>query len=215
MSMRAFFAAMLALAMCGCNSSNDSTNNRDAAAPSPDGSASLDAGVDGSTVVSCAAYCDQVTADCSSNDPQYGSGETCQTECATFAEGTLGDSGNTVGCRQSRAARAAADPSQCPAAGPTGGGVCGTRCDAFCKSVFAVCVKANRDAVNPYASMNDCLTACGKMKFDPAAPEFDATNHDTLNCRQYYVQLAWSDTIGGSALQGCPKAAAKSSGCNK
>jgi len=76
-------------------------------------------------------------------------------------------------------------------------------------------VNANKGATNPYASMAECTTACDKMRFDPAAPEYDATNHDTLNCRQYYVQQAWADTAGGSALAGCPNVASKSTGCKQ
>ncbi len=232
MSMRAFSAAAFALALCGCSSNDSTANNGDASAPdaSPDGGTSLDAGgtpldaggtsLDaggdaGAETVSCDAYCDQVTSACAGGNPLYGSSSICQAECVAFPAGKLGDPGDTVGCRQSRADRASADPAQCSAAGPTGGGVCGTRCDAFCKLIFAVCVSANRGAANPYTSMNDCLTSCGKMRFDPTAPELDETNHDTLNCRQYYVQQAWSDAVGGSALTACPKVAAKSSGCNQ
>jgi hypothetical protein len=93
--------------------------------------------------------------------------------------------------------------------------VCGSRCDAFCVLTFAVCIAANRNAVNPYASMSDCATACAKWAFDANAPEYDSTNHNTLNCRQYQLQQAWADTAGGSAFDRCPNLAATSATCNQ
>jgi hypothetical protein len=69
--------------------------------------------------------------------------------------------------------------------------------------------------VNPYATMQACMTACAGFTFDPAAPEYDTNNHNTLNCRQYHLQAAWSDTLGGSAFNHCPHLAVQSATCNK
>ena len=46
------------------------------------------------------------------------------------------------------------------------------------------------------------------------ASELDPQDHDTLNCRQYWLQQAWSDTAGGSALADCPNLAPQSATCH-
>ena len=91
--------------------------------------------------------------------------------------------------------------------------MCGPRCDAFCRLVFEVCVPANHGASNPYPSMDSCLTACRSFAFDNQAPEFDPAKRDTLNCRQFRLQLAFFDAPGGSAFVECPNLAAMSGAC--
>jgi len=148
-------------------------------------------------------------------DTVYSLTSVCEGECAVLPLGQrLGDPGDTIGCREAEAARAdQSSSSACIAAGPSGGGVCGTRCDAYCKLVFAVCIDANRGAQNPFTSMNDCMRKCAAFTFDTKAPEFDSTNHNTLNCRQYQLQQALTDSAGGAAFDDCPYLGVDSGAC--
>jgi hypothetical protein len=171
----------------------------------------------GGEPLSCSTYCSALASGCSGTFEPYPSLTLCADECAVFASGSLADasvaSSNSLACRQARASKTPLTNDDCLAAGPTGGGACGTRCQAYCELTFAICVPANRDAVNPFATVNDCLAACQNFTFDPSAPEFDGSGKNNLNCRQYYLQSAWGDTQGGTALVNCPYLGVSSAVC--
>jgi hypothetical protein len=201
-------------AMVACGSSSNKQVVPADAAVSPDLTSSIDAQ---SPAVSCASYCDSALNNCLSAPWQWPTSNQCAAECAIWQQGAYGDRTDSVGCRQQLANQATTDPSQCNAAGPTGAGVCGSRCDSFCRLTFAVCVNdaTHRHAMNPFTNMNDCLTACQGFKLDPNAPELQstATPSNTLNCRQYVLQQAWSDIPGGSAVAHCPALGTTSTEC--
>jgi hypothetical protein len=70
-------------------------------------------------------YCALMQANCAG---QYPSNQACLAAAARFQIGTVGDTLNTLACRIGAALK-----SDCKAASASGGGVCGSRCEAFCR----------------------------------------------------------------------------------
>jgi hypothetical protein len=207
-----FFLTACSSAPAAMDAATDSS-----AADAPDVVTMMDAKSDAPPMLSCADYCDALGVTCVGPNVQFYSTVICAAQCALFAKGTFGDMGNTLGCRQYHGGDpATADPNtHCRHAGPSGGGLCGTRCDAFCQLTFGVCVPANKNAMNPFSSIVDCMTQCASWAVDTAGPELDTTNKNTLNCRFYELELAWSDPAGGSAKNHCPNLVTMSMTCTK
>jgi hypothetical protein len=163
----------------------------------------------------CVPYCDHVMSACTgaiatdAGLAQYASRDGCISFCQAIDPGAPGDQrGDSVACRDHHALLAKNEPAaRCAFAGSTGGGVCDDdsdagdrgRCAAFCKRTTALCTKDNGVDPVPFdASADDCLVACGAaFRFDPTAPEL-AQRGNTLNCRQYYLVLAYDDAGGGA-----------------
>lgn len=105
--------------------------------------------------------------------------------CVAFAPGSLTDTTtNTLGCRFSHALSAAESPDpNCAAAGPSGGGVCGTNCEAYCSLMLAICPSV-------YEDQTTCLSSCAKMTgVNDVAYHFGASG-DNLPCRIYHATFA-------------------------
>lgn len=154
---------------------------------------------------SCAEYCSAVTASCVDGDAQYADEAACLTYCAELGKlplGATGDAGgNSVGCRTHHAGLAAADAVHCAAAGPTGGGVCGSWCDTYCHLALANCAL--------FGDTSTCLTACAGL---PASGKPGAITGDTVQCRIHELGLAGADPAlcpggavdGGAVCQDVP-----------
>jgi hypothetical protein len=138
----------------------------------------------------CAAYCAAVTTACSGADAQYQSEAACLAFCgaATLVPGQVTDAAsNTLGCRRGAAQKAATDPGTwCDAAGPSGGGQCGTPCGVYCQLATALC-GGGGDSAALYSSPSACQSACAIV------PPGDGAG-DTLGCRvSALVAVATSD----------------------
>lgn len=150
------------------------SNGTGGAAPSGTGS---------SADLSCASYCRVVQTNCATETvKQYKSDESCTSSCAAFLLGSVKDtSGNTLGCRAQYATLAAIDPAaNCAAAGPSGGGRCGTNCDAYCALMARVCPTVFDDDAS-------CRSACRQMAGVDDVAYRSATGGDTLQCRIYHA----------------------------
>lgn len=138
----------------------------------------------------CQTYCDTIMANCTGENAQYASAESCMGACAAFDVGTAADtSGNTVGCRSYHAGAAEADAAtHCVHAGPGGAGACGTNCEGFCAIAASACTDANQQFADDAA----CMTAC--MAFDDSEP-YDASDAAgaTLACHLYHLTVAATD----------------------
>lgn len=160
----------------------------------------VDAGASGSTA-SCARYCSIVNGSCTGPDQQYASDAACLAVCGALPWGgaTDGVSGNTVQCRLMRAelAGTTGEPSDyCYAAGPGGGGVCGSNCEGYCALMTATC--------SELGSLRECLDACAAVpdlskgpSMRPAAMTIQSGN--TLQCRLFHVSAATLDPSGHCA----------------
>jgi hypothetical protein len=133
---------------------------------------------------------------------QYKDMASCLGSCAAFPDGMPGDEdGNSVACRTYHAGVAAQAPDMhCGHAGPSGGGVCGTPCEAYCSIVLNTCTDAN--AV--YLETQECMTACMGIT-DDVAYNSGVTGGDSLSCRIYHATVASSST--DMAATHCPHTA--------
>jgi hypothetical protein len=116
---------------------------------------------------------------------QYKSDTSCLNSCAAFLLGSSKDtSGNTLGCRAHYATLAATEPAtNCAAAGPAGGGRCGSNCDAYCALMARTCATVFEDDLQ---CRTDCLAMVG---VDELAYRFGASG-DNLQCRIYHATFA-------------------------
>lgn len=170
-------------------------------------------GVGGSAGVTCAAYCADVTKNCTGENAQYADGA-CETVCANFEEGKPADTmGATLNCHAYHAgAPAAGDPAlHCAHAGPLGGGAmfCGSDCENFCDLAVKVC---GQQGTPPYAGKDACMTECAKFTDTATVPyNAAATAGDSLACRAYHLTVA--STTDANAMTHCPHIAAASDTC--
>jgi hypothetical protein len=136
--------------------------------------------------VSCRNYCSTIQSACvSGSNTQYKSDLSCMKSCLAFAPGTLADASiNTLGCRFNRALAAVANPDQnCAAAGPSGGGVCGTNCNAYCAMMLTTCSTV-------YEDLATCDAACESMTGVAETSYHSPQSGNTLQCRIYHVTFA-------------------------
>jgi hypothetical protein len=154
----------------------------------------------------CDQYCQAVTGNCKEANSQYASFAECQEMCALLPAGVEGVKENGIQCRLAQA-KAAGTKDSCLAAGPFGGAVCGTRCQAFCSLVAANC---GSQTAPPYPSESTCQEECATLTFDPAQPEGPTgpLGGDTLNCRGQHLRLSLHDK--GTH---CPHTAVNSAVC--
>lgn len=169
----------------------------------PAGSGGTQAGSAGTTStvaeLTCSTYCAAVETNCLAETvKQYKSPESCMSSCAAFRLGTLNDrSGNTLGCRSHYAALAATDSAtHCSSAGPSGGGRCGTNCDAYCALMATVCPSVFEDETL-------CRTDCQQMVGVGQTNYRAGGSGDNLQCRIYHVTFA----AEGFPAVHCPHAA--------
>ncbi len=175
------------------------------AAAGADGGPSCVGTVEIPATPSCAAYCALMDTNCAGDFAQYESLESCLAFCQDQAALPLGTAEdvdvNTVGCRIRHAILAVTTvnpAAQCPAAGPTGGGVCGTPCENYCALVAQGC-----GPTALYPDEDTCLAACEAFPVDGPP---DATSGDSLACRLNHAALAVSDPEQAASLH-CPAAA--------
>lgn len=133
-------------------------------------------------VASCDAYCDLMDRHCYGASAQYASSQSCLQYCTVVADFASVDAGtadaNSLTCRVYYANDPSLDdPSVgCVAAGPSGGGTCGTWCENYCDLAENNCTGENA----LYSDRAQCLTACAV--FSEAGNSGDLTG-DTVQCR--------------------------------
>ena len=166
---------------------------------------------------------------CTGVNQQYADTAGCMKACSFMSAGTPVDQGtNTVGCRLNAAGSANTDTraikTACWAAGPLSYGHCGNDCDLFCTVALGYCsTAAGYDGLPPYASMDECETACSQynrvIDFGvPGAygatytPGSTADTTDTLECRAAQLFIGALRGGGDQALH-CATAGSVSSTC--
>lgn len=189
----------------------DAPVNEDTLDPPPDVSV-VQPGLD---PVDCEEYCQGVTTFCTGLNANYDSEASCLTFCteeATFVKGTPGETdANSLSCRTQHATLAEAGKKAaakyCLAAGPSGGGVCGSFCTVYCDAALKVCdgeegFKMGADA---------CEVACLMVSSDglPGGKE------NTIQCRLDHIfdaaaldgesKSASCDQGHPSESKGCPQ----------
>ena len=146
------------------------------------GAASVQTSLD----LNCRNYCTAIQAACvSGSNAQYKSDLSCMNSCPAFAPGSFNDASiNTLGCRFNHALQAATNPDQhCAAAGPSGGGVCGNNCNAYCSMMLTICPTVFEDQAT-------CETACQSMTGVDITSYHAPASGNNLQCRIYHVTFA-------------------------
>ena len=189
------------------------------------GEQTLEQQADVSLYTPCEAYCGYVVQVCGGlGAPQFpgNSGDEMLMACMGFclqAPGlpaeTFGSmQGNSSNCRLSyaNAAQMMSDPLACVAAGPTGGGQCGSWCDNYCDAAMSICGVDNMAAgIALYDNRADCTATCLQWPND-AMP--GSTSGDTVQCRLNYVLAAGGELLQGLSVDSyCAFAAADSAAC--
>lgn len=194
----------------GGGSNKDVTTTGDGTTGNPEGGGNEGGGPQG---ISCQNYCAAIAANCTGANQQYPSNQACLATCNNnrMLAGAAGETNTaTLACRQYHALVAATDQAtHCPHAGPSGGGQCGSRCEAFCRFAsdpqVGFCkyvappdggVDAGGDAdpdaeagvvdagpglgyTPPYTSVAECLTACAAFPVVTAGEAYN--NSDSKN----------------------------------
>lgn len=165
------------------------------------------------TPLTCDSYCTEILKSCGGDNRQYRSRDECLTTCKLLDLGTERDGDvNSISCRL-RKATSAKTLSDCVAAGPFGGGVCGQRCDAFCQMIGANCLTVSSPPFQ--GSQATCNEICPTFKFDPTegeGPNQSAfSGKDTINCRSHHLILSLAGPADRETH--CPHADAVSAQC--
>lgn len=151
----------------------------------------------GSAADLCTGYCDATMRHCQGEFQQYVNLNQCLRICSMFPVGSITElDQNTVSCRLKYAQKAEYESGKelagdCPAAGPGGGGLCGSRCDAFCTILMKTCQKGLTDPYF-YASHEECVADCSTLPVVPysTAVATLTTGDNTLECRLFHVTSA-------------------------
>jgi hypothetical protein len=143
--------------------------------PTPDGTTAV--GPPATYSVACQSYCMTMQANCTGANAAYDDMETCQRYCNEAGWPTTGNGRNTDNSLECRAyyANVAATvpvmaPNACAYAGPSGGNVCGTRCEDFCTALSALCPTTSH--------LDTCMSTCGAFPMGTVEPQ----------CRFAYLQ---------------------------
>jgi hypothetical protein len=156
----------------------------------PDASTTHDApgAVDAAPIaLDCNSYCTAILGACTSANAQYSSMANCVDSCGHFDVGTSpATTGNTLACRVYHTGVARMNPNtHCIHAGPSGGGVCGTSCEGFCKLAVPVCPTQYQTA--------QCPGACAGFATTPPYSSNVSTG-DSFACRMYHLTEAATDS---------------------
>ena len=148
----------------------------------------------------CAEFCAGMASQCTGGDRQWATQALCQAHCGVMPVGGAADtSGDTLSCRTYHLGNVATlGVSHCAHAGPTGAGICGTACDAYC-DVFEAACHTHLAGSYPYADRAACLSTCAGFAANGAIV---STSGNNVQCRLYHSTVALGDPAGhcGHAL---------------
>lgn len=164
-----------------------------------------DSGATGEIKPTCENYCKLILLSCAGANQQFTGEDACLHFCKQTAKlpaGEEGDlAGNTISCRTYFASLAGLSASKaakyCPAAGPTGGNVCGSWCNNYCALALMNCTAEHKI----YSSAEACPVACAQL--DDKAP-VTALTGDSVQCRMNWLGVAFN-AIDSNVKQ-CPYA---------
>jgi len=171
-------------------------------------------GQDSGPPSACESYCTAVVQNCPNDE--YNNVPTCLALCPAFDPGQSTDtSQDSLGCRAHYAALAATDPSNCRAAGPLGGGVCGNDlCATFCALDTFACVGSNAQFDGGEVGCeSDCQADFDTYVEDAGVNDLTLSTGNTLNCRIWHLEAA---VAGGATTlaEHCPHTAVVSAFCH-
>lgn len=136
----------------------------------------------------CIDYCNTVDNNCTGDNQVYAEG-TCLGICAKLAPGNPSEPANddTVACRARFAEAAASAPTEnCVAAGPGGGGTCGSDCESYCTLLEGICPAE-------YNIVPDCVAKCAALEDKKTFNVVHDHEGDTVQCRLVHLGAATKD----------------------
>jgi hypothetical protein len=131
----------------------------------------------------CQAYCTEVMSACTGTLALYTDQASCVQTCEGFPRGA--DTDATLECflKEAKIAAKLEPDVHCRSAGPFGGGLCGTACEAYCALLSEFCPEE-------HAFVPGCLEKCPALKNSGFSPLADLESGDTLGCRIHKLTLA-------------------------
>lgn len=150
----------------------------------------------------CDEYCDQMQSECTGAAEQYHDRAQCMTICHLLPPGDGSGEGdgaddNSVLCRlkyieKTKYGLGTEVTNYCRQAGPSGDGMCGTPCQAFCGVMMQVCT-AQSSPDNHFNSEEECLAECDALPpapvhYSDTDPAVSDGNHAL--CRIFHVNSA-------------------------
>lgn len=190
----------------GAGSTSGSSTSSVTSTSTADGSGSgTSTGTAMGVEATCEEYCATIGANCTGANLEYQTG-ICPEMCALMKKGHVGDtSGDTVGCRLTKAKLAASEPvTYCQQAGALGVDGCAEPCDAFCNLALATCFE---DEVFPFADIVECTQECQLLDYVRLADggnDVSTTWQQNLNCWLYHLQVSNVPTNPNAAKGHCP-----------
>jgi len=143
----------------------------------------------------CTSYCNTIGVCTAAPVQQYPSTSQCNSYCLqgiVYEQPSTNPSlSDTLTCRNYHAGLAAAPnaslTTHCPHAGPSGGGVCGSNCQAYCGAMNAFCGGANLNSQDNILTYSTCMSLCGDLPVDSQKYSTSVTGSDSIMCRLYHV----------------------------
>lgn len=139
----------------------------------------------------CVDYCDTVMERCAGVNKVYSSREACLSVCRVLEPGGPTDpaKANTVLCRNALIANSTEPDVDCSFAGPGGGNLCGSDCEAYCQLWIASCPAI------PTHDVDECVRQCGALEREPGGFSVSGlfVKGDSFQCRLYYASEASRD----------------------
>jgi hypothetical protein len=149
---------------------------------------------------------------CPSPAQVYASQEMClgvcqKLELAGKAGAADDQSGNTIHCRlyYAQEALGTGETSTCPQSGPTGSGICGSSCEAYCVLMQQTCPVEFGDPATFNNNLASCISMCASIPVSSVGFSANQQSGNTIACRLYHVSAA-SATADAPAMH-CPHAA--------
>jgi hypothetical protein len=159
----------------------------------------------------CQTYCTTVLKNCGT--AEYNDQAGCLALCAALDVGSPSDTTqDSVGCRTHYAgiATGPTDSTNCRAAGPLGGGVCGTNlCANFCQLDTFACTGPNSEYDG---GLGGCVGTClanFNVYLTDAGNDMSFSTGNSLNCRIWHLEAAVDPGLEGpnSLKTHCPHTA--------
>jgi hypothetical protein len=162
----------------------------------------------------CVAYCNAVVTNCP--NAEYNDVPTCLALCGAFDQGQATDtSQDSLGCRAHYALLSATDPSNCPAAGPLGGGVCGNAlCNTFCALDTFACTGTNAAFDGGEVGCESDCEADFNVYVTDAGNDLALSTGNTLNCRIWHLEAAVGPGGPTEITTHCPHTGVVSAFCH-
>jgi hypothetical protein len=190
----------------GGEGGSSSTTTTSSSSSSGQGGKDDGSGGNSSVEPTCEAYCSTIMANCTGENEQFKTVDTCLGTCAGWEVGTADSRMEaTVGCHLYHAGAAAGDAAamHCPHAGPAGAGQCGDMITNLCDIALDVCPDVWQDEAACKAELSGV---------DATAPfSTAATSGDTLACRLYHLTAAAESDA--AAMTHCAHVQATSAPC--